>query len=349
MARKLASIQRISAIEPIEGADLIVCATVLGWKVVVKKDEFHAGDLCVYCEVDSRLPAKPEFEFLAKAKYRIKTIKLRGQVSQGICFPVDILPDGDYAVGQDVTEVLGVVKYEPPLPRRTLAGDTKGSFPGYVPKTDEMRIQSVPDLLDELRGVHCYATVKIDGTSATFCRFDDAIDVCSRGRSVKEHVKYKNQDGSEGITTTVYWRMFRKYHMDELFKAHNHLAIQGEIAGFWDEMNRSAIQGNKLKLKESDLYVYNIFDIKEHRYYDFDEFMKFCAKWRLLNVPVDNYDFVLDHTVEELLKMAEGQYQFGGPREGLVIRPLVEMHSKVLKGRASFKAINNKFLLKHGE
>jgi len=115
--RKLASIQKIRALTPIEGADAIEMATVLGWQLVVKKGEFQAGGLCVYCEIDSILPARPEFEFLKPRGMRIKTIRLRGQISQGICFPLSILPEGSpIEEGADVTEILGIAKWEMPIP-----------------------------------------------------------------------------------------------------------------------------------------------------------------------------------------------------------------------------------------
>jgi len=339
MARKLASIQRISDIQPIEGADLIVCASVLGWKLVVKKGEFNVGDLCVYCEVDSLLPASNEnFAFLEKAKYRIKTVKLRGQISQGICFPMSILPEaGVYCTGDDVTDILGIVKYELPLSRGALSGDTKGSFPGYLIQTDETRIQSVPELLEELSGVECRSTLKVDGTSATFSLRNGEYDVCSRGRSLKDN------------GTSIYWRMSRKY---DIFEALTHsgenLAIQAEIAGFWDPQCRMRIQANRLGLKETEIFVFDVFDIDNYRYYTPDELVRFCDYYRLPMAPVLG-DFVLDHSVDELLEMSKGEYPGGGPREGIVIRPLDGRHSEILQSRASFKVINNEFLLKNGE
>ena len=147
--RKLASIQKIKNIEPIEGADLIEKATVLGWQLVVKKDDFEIGDYCVYCEIDSILPEKPEFEFLRPRHFRIKTIKMKGQISQGITFPLSIIPnyqDLNVEEGTDVTDIMGVAKYEPPI-SINMKGQVKGGFPGFIPKTDETRIQSVPDIL----------------------------------------------------------------------------------------------------------------------------------------------------------------------------------------------------------
>ena len=90
--RTLASIKTISDILPIDGKDRIVLAMVDGWSVIVKKDEFQIGDNCVYIEIDSVLPEKPEFEFLRSKNFRIKTMKMAGVISQGICFPMSILP-----------------------------------------------------------------------------------------------------------------------------------------------------------------------------------------------------------------------------------------------------------------
>src|SRR5436190_15098726 len=154
--RKLASTQTVNAAEPIPNADAIERIRVLGWWVVVKKGEFRPGDKVVYCEIDCLLPERPEFEFLRPssfkpartdpdtgtalpAGFRIKTIKLRGQVSQGICFPLSILPPGTPTdEGADVTDALGVRKWEPPAPAG-MGGRVKGGFPGFLPKTDETR------------------------------------------------------------------------------------------------------------------------------------------------------------------------------------------------------------------
>ena len=211
MERKLASIRKISNIQPIEGADKIELVTVDGWKVVVAKDVGHKiGDLVIYCEIDSFLPIKPEFEFLRKSSYkkmgdqegfRLKTIKLRGVTSQGLILPLSVLegddemkigiskqPWGDQLqlgpydntlvleVGADVTEHLGIVKYEPPIPAE-LAGKVKGLFPSFLRKTDEERIQNLSDQYDELKTHTYYVTEKLDGSSATFYYNDGVFGV----------------------------------------------------------------------------------------------------------------------------------------------------------------------------
>ncbi|MFN0201713.1 MAG: RNA ligase (ATP), partial [Bacteroidia bacterium] len=165
--RKLASIQKIIQLEAIPEADAILKATVLGWQLVVKKGEFQVGDDCVYCEIDSLMPDRPEFEFLKPRGMRIRTVRLRGQISQGICFPLSILPENTpIEEGLDVTEMLGITKYEPPIPAQ-LAGTVKGLFPSFIPKTDETRVQVLQEVLDEYKDETCYITEKLDGSSVT--------------------------------------------------------------------------------------------------------------------------------------------------------------------------------------
>ena len=179
ISRKLASIQVIKDIIPIKDADAIEVVRVLGWNVVVKKGEFKIGDKVIYCEVDSLFPQKPEFEFLRKVNFRIKTIRLRGVYSQGICFPLSILPVGVYNEGDDVTNLLEISKYEPPIPV-DLAGEAKGAFPSFLSKTDETRIQCLEDILTKYLGTLCYYSEKIDGTSSTFYLNEGEFGVCGK-------------------------------------------------------------------------------------------------------------------------------------------------------------------------
>ena len=162
--RKLASVQRVWDIEPIEGADRIELASVLGWKCVVNKGEFEKGDFGIYFEIDSFLPVRPEFEFLRSSSYKktdimgegflLKTKKFKGQVSQGLLLPfkaLDLAPF-DYTLGDDLTEKLGVRKYEIEE-RATTGGNIIGMLPYDVPHTDETRIQAEPGLLQEFEGL----------------------------------------------------------------------------------------------------------------------------------------------------------------------------------------------------
>jgi RNA ligase (TIGR02306 family) len=326
--RKLASIQKISKLEPIEGADSIVKATVLGWQLVVKKDEFNIGDLCVYCEIDSILPEKPEFEFLKPRKMRIRTIKLRGQISQGICFPLSILPpDVKIEEGKDVTDILGITKYEPPIPA-SLEGIAKGKFPSFIPKTDEARVQVLQDILDKYKGETFFYTEKLDGSSATYYLYDGQFGVCSRNLELIE------------TEENTLWKLAREHKIEEKLKSLNkNYAIQGEIIG-------ESVQSNKYNLRGQDIWFFNVYDIDEHRFLDFEEFVFFFKNLNLKTVPVLETNYELSGNIEELVRLSVGKSVLNDvQREGIVLRPLKEIEDG--SGRISFKAINPKFLLKY--
>jgi len=345
MERKLASIQVIKEISPIEGADMIELARVLGWQCVVKKAEFKPGDPAVYIEIDSLLPVRPEFEFLRKNCYRklpdgaegfrIKSIRLRGMLSQGILFPLSIIPAytagaGGYNPGTEVTAALGVVKYEIPVPAQ-LAGKVIGQFPAFLRKTDEIRLQAYPEVIEEFKGKEAYLSVKCDGSSMTVYRHEGKFGVCGRN--------YEYAEDSENSM----WQVARRYGLEEkLARCPAEYAIQGEICG-------PGIQKNPMKLSGPDIFVFDIFDIVAGRRLDLDEMLRLCGELGLKSVPVESLG-VFDHTVNQLLEMAKGQYAgTTSHREGIVIRPVKESYSAVLQGRLSIKVVNNDYLLSGGE
>lgn len=332
--RKLVTVQKIKEILPIEGADLIEVVKILGWSVVTKKGEFRVGDKVVYAEIDSLFPNKPEFQFLEKVNYRIKTIKLRGQISQGICFPLSILPPGDYSEGDEVTDVLGVTKYEPKVPA-CLEGKVKGSFPGFIPKTDETRVQTLQGLLTKYKGMKCYYSEKLDGSSSTFYLYDGEFGVCSRNIDILE-----DEDN-------VFWQIAKKYDIENKLRSLGltNIAIQGEIIG-------DTIQKNKYKLKtnERKLYIFNVFDIEDSKYLHFNEMLDIAEALGIPTAPILDTDFELIDDIDKLVELSKG-FSMLNPkikREGIVIRPLKEIVD-VRHGRLSFKAINPEFLLKYGD
>ena len=339
MDRKLASIQVIKELSPINGADAILCAKVLGWECVVKKSEFTVNNKCVYFEIDSVLPIATWNDHLRKEegkKLRVKTIRLRGQLSQGLALPLSILPQGDYEVGQDVTSIVGVEKYEPVVPAH-LSGMAKGNFPAFLHKTDETRLQSEPKVLDEAisKGLVLVGTLKMDGTSFTAYRRDADFGVCSRNLDLKE---------TEG---NAHWRMTRKLKIEEILRSETaNLCIQGEMAG-------PSIQANRMGFKEVDLYLFNLYDIDTGKYLSHNELSVFAKKHGLNVVPtVHRLDFgvVGPMDANHLLDIANNlNYDNGTPAEGIVWRSACETHSEVLKGRMSFKTISNRFLEKYKE
>jgi RNA ligase (TIGR02306 family) len=327
--RKLATIQKIKSLDPITNADSIERATVLGWQLVVKKGEFRVGEACVYCEIDSLFPDLEPFAFLKPRGMRIRTVKLRGQISQGICFPLSILPEG-YPIeeGADVTQVLGITKYEPVLPA-SLSGLVKGIFPSFIPKTDETRVQVLQELLCKYEGEACYVTEKLDGSSVTYYLKDGEFGVCSRNLELLE-----TADNS-------FWTVARQLDMEnKLRRLGGNYALQGELIG-------SGIQGNKYKLKTQTVYFFNAFDIDRYAYLDYEQFADVIRQLELNSVPVLDASFKLTADIEALVDMAIGQSVLNPAvfREGIVIRPLVEKND--LLGRVSFKAISPEFLLKY--
>ena len=231
--RKLATVRKVTSIQPIDGADLIELAIVGGWKCVVKKDEYKAGDQAIYCEIDSFLPIKPEFEFLRKSSFkkmedeegfRLRTVKLRGQISQGLLIPVTVL-DRKPDLGEDVSDELGIKKYEPPTPA-CLNGVVVGPFPAIVQKTDEERIQNLASEYESYRGKLFYVTEKIDGTSFT-AFFDGELGVCGRNWQYSEDEK------------NSHWKMARQLELaDRMNQLDRRLAIQGELIGPGIQNNR---------------------------------------------------------------------------------------------------------------
>jgi len=329
--RKLASIQKIRALAPIEGADAIETALVLGWQLVVKKGEFRVGDYGVYCEIDSILPEKPEFEFLKPRGMRIKTARLRGQISQGICFPLSILPTGTPIIEDaDVTEILGVTQWEMPIPA-ALAGKIKGGFPGFMPKTDETRVQVLQPLLDTLLGTPCYIAEKVDGSSVTYYFNNDQFGVCSRNLELLEE------------ETNTLWKVARALDLEgKLRSLGGNFALQGEIIG-------EGVNGNKLRLRGQTVRFFNLFNINEYRYLDFSDLKNTLELLELPMVPVLDEHFALLNDIPALVTIATRRSVLTPEvwAEGIVIRPLWE---QVLNGdRVSFKVINPEFLLKYSE
>jgi RNA ligase (TIGR02306 family) len=338
-ARKLATIRKIVSVDDIvftnadgnpEIAQNIVRVKVDGWSCVTQRsNNFMPGDLCVYFEIDSVLPhTNPAFDFLGDKK-RLRTIKLKGQVSQGLVLPLSEIgimgQDGD-----DLTEVLGVTKYEPPISPQ-LAGQVKGSFPGFLVKTDEDRIQNVGAFFHRYPDVALEATEKLDGTSFTAYYNNGEFGVCSRNLDLKE---------SEG---NAHWIMARKLGLkDKLVSLGFNICIQGELIG-------PGIQKNRYQLREAQLWVFSIFDINTHTYMDNQRVKILCDSLGLQMVPVVVPSIKLsDHNVESLLEMADGRSVLADTaREGLVFRPIATTIYDDHLGRLSFKVISNKFLLKN--
>lgn len=337
--RKMATIRKISAIESIPEADKICVYVIDGWKVVDTIGKYQVDGFVVFCEIDSFIPNSiapfltpadrfPK-EYLGVKGEKLKTKKLRGVISQGLLLPLSILgkPEEIFAIGEnctgaDVSEQLGIVKYDPPMPAQ-LAGQAKGNFPSLVPKTDQDRIQGID--LEKYYGEY-EVTEKLEGSSCTFHLDQEGnFEVCSRNLSLKE-----DQNNS-------FWKAALMYNIREKMLNNDlqGLAIQGELIG-------EGIQGNIYNLKGVDFYVYDIYDTKQSKYLNSDDRVVLCKDLGLKHVPLLDNSFVLTEykTKEQLLAMAEGSSKLNPKqeREGCVLKSINDPSK-------SFKIVSNRYLI----
>lgn len=330
MTRKLATIRKIDALTPIDGADAIECATVGGWKVVVKKGEYTVGDLAVYCEIDSWIPTEMA-PFLSKGKEprefegvkgeRLRTVKLRGQLSQGLLLPMQVA-DGSEE-GADVTEILGIKKWEKPM-NAQLAGMARGNFPSLIPKTDQERVQNLTKEIDAAMqsALKFEVTEKLEGSSMTVYMIKGEFGVCSRNLDLKE---------TEG---NAFWATARRDGIEEKMRAVDEywdFAIQGELIG-------PGIQGNIYKLSQPEFYVYDVYNIQSGEYMNPQDRRRLIQRMGLKHVPVIWSTWEVSE-VDSILAQAEGRAWLNKDqeREGIVY--------KQVDGGMTFKAISNKYLL----
>jgi hypothetical protein len=387
--RKLVTIRKIERVEEIPGADNICIVIIDGWQMIAKKEEFKQGDLCVFFEIDSILPDKPIFEFMRGRKFRVKTIKCMKQISQGLALPLSILSEfglepklfqSDIHVGTDLTDTLGVTKYDPeavkeagfhrevrerkpdpwyirllkriPFIRNFFIKKSGRGFPTHiVSKTDEERFQNCSSGMKESFLIEpIYITEKVDGTSTTFIyrpssffRKEEFM-VCSRN-FLKEF-----EDDS------WWWTIARKINMKEkmktLFKemkinANSYLVIQGETIG-------PDIQSNKYNVKDYDFFVYNIKVVSKERTIEYnpkeiDTLINMHVP-ELKTVPLIEEKCI--DTVEELdtyIKNRTWGIKSGLNPDMIMEGVVVRTANQNLTRFKSFKYINPEFLVKYGE
>jgi RNA ligase (TIGR02306 family) len=330
--RALATIQRVKAITAIPDSDFLEAAHIMGWQCVVKKGEFKEGDLGVYFEVDSFLPLDSRYEFLRSSSYRenddngqgfrIRTAKMRGHLSQGLFLRLDLFPELDnFHEGDDVTEKLGVKKWY--IPETAGAGGIIiGDRPNGIPASDEIRIQSAPELLDELWEKPYYITTKMDGTSGIVYYIDGQIGCCSRNKEIKDEAD------------ALYWAPVYQYGLKEKLAGYGkNIVLTGEICG-------PGIQKNRLRLSKLEWYVFDVKDWDSGSYVSYDKMLEICALLGVPVVPLEERGDSFAYTLEELLEKARGKYPSGIDKEGIVARNALSPKA------VSFKVLNNDALLK---
>jgi len=328
--RKLATIRKISEVRSIPEADKICAYGVDGWFVVDTVDKYSVGDLVVFLEVDSFVPTEIA-PFLSKGKEprefegikgeRLRTVKLRGQISQGLLLPVN---QKWWNEGDDVTEYFGIIKWERPM-NAQLAGMARGNFPALVPKTDQERIQNLTRSFEQYQQDTWSITEKLDGSSCTFYLDDEGVfHVCSRNLDLKED------------EANSFWKVARKFDIEGIMRRNFMLgmAIQGEMIG-------EGIQGNQYKV-QLDFYVYDMYNVHTGQYLLPVQLKAACEKLGLKHVPIlDENASIKDHTIQGLLQYAEGKSLLNGSnREGVVFRSNTQ-HD------LSWKVISNSWLIKN--
>ncbi len=347
--KNLAVLATVSELFPMAGKDRILFAKIEGWTTVVLKDDFKVGDLVLVVRYDSLLPELPMFEFMRNSKFRVKPKKFNTDdgplYSQVIAIPLSLVKEhlGDVALneGDDLTDVLGVTKY---IPKQSGGGSAFGKMRrmGYFPsdivsKTDETNACSKVKLLDEIMGCPYYISMKCDGSSLTALMKDGKFLVCSRNNVLAEE------------KDNTFWQIAKKYNLKSILEANPNIIIQGELCG-------PKIQGNKMGLKEADLFVFNVinteFDPEVGNellprcmqllpWYKAEEF---CKDNGLKFVPTVDWGDRFNYTINQLIAMAAGlKYPNGNKAEGIVVRTIEPGYSKYLKGRLSFKVINPEY------
>ena len=335
--RMLAQVVKVAWLRPIEGADRIELAGILGWQVIVRKSDFSVGDLAVYFNIGSILdPGHPHTAHLEGKP--LKTIKMRKTLSQGLLGKLDWFNLNGVNEDDDVTQKLNVKKYVAPDEMNVYSGSTDSSrapWPQQIPKTDEPRIQNCPNFLNKLVEKEIVITQKYDGTSTTFFVFHNKFYVCSRNNVIL--------DTWEKITNNnnkVYLEMGNKYGLEEkMIALKRNLAIQGETIG-------PKINGNKHKVKGNDFYVFNIYDVDLHMYLSWDEIVKLCDFLSVRTVPVVYRGVMKEewNSIPSLLSLSDSQkYHTGEICEGIVVKT----NTKDGYERTSFKVISNLYLLKY--
>jgi RNA ligase (TIGR02306 family) len=355
---KLATIEQIHSVQkhPNEEVEKLEVAKIKEWPVVVQKGQFKDGDLVVFIQIDSIVPKEnPYFAFMERQKYRVWSAKFKGAPSQGLVCPLSILPEftimGEMAsvktyayndgktidslkfcqIGDDVSAILGITKYEKPLDA-TICGDAKGGFPSHlVSITDEDNLLNNPECLKELYGERCYATLKADGSSMTIINDNGEIRVCSR--------RWEQKEG------TGLWKIADAYDLPNKLKASGlPIAIQAEACG-------GKIQGNPLGLNKPAMYVFNIKDVSTGKWYGWNEIKETCKQLGIphVNPILENFlwgDEWLDIKMPQSLANCSVYLTDAGKTvqgEGIVFRPMVPKYSPTLGKSLSVKVLNQNY------
>lgn len=345
--RKMATVEVVAEVKAIPDADKIQAYRIKDWWVVDSVGKYQVGDMVVYCEVDSWIPnyiapflskGKEPKEFEGVKGERLRTIRLKKQVSQGLLLSLDIavahfigsdLDEGQelgefFTEGRDVSALLGIVKWEAPI-AACLAGVVRGNLPEGIIKTDQTRVQNIGRHLPEYYGMKFEKTEKLHGSSCTmYLDMSDEFHVCSRNLDLKFD------------ENNAFWKAAVMYDVEKKMRDLGllGLAIQGELIG-------EGINGNQYKV-ELEFRVFDMYNVLTKCYLNSYERRTLTESLGLLHSPVMQYVTLSEeHSVQALLKSAEFTSGLNGSTaEGFVLK-------SVDKPEISFKVVSNKWLEKN--
>eukprot|EP00727_Mastigamoeba_balamuthi_P004296 m51a1_g13864 hypothetical protein (373) ;mRNA; f:607833-608951 len=360
-SRALAYVERIRGLEPIKGADRIEVARVRGWRVVVRRGQYSVGDLVVYCEIDSVLPPWKHFvdDKLDRSAFRIRTVSLRGVVSQGYVVPLRAIaechPDREHltvdaagariafddgradialAPGADLTEFMGVAKYEPPLHVTECSAAGLVAFPEWLPKSDQLRVQNIPDIVTQRAGVRFEVTEKLDGASISVYYDDASADVCVCTRNCR--VAAGTADRGAAVLA-----LERAGVVEALRRTRLRAALQGELVG-------PGVQGNPYGLAQCEWRMFDAYLVDERRFATPSErrgvVERLGLSFEAVHVPVLATGALLPQSADKLLADADGKAVLNPSvlREGVVWKSEEPVDGDIFH----FKAVSNSYLLR---
>lgn len=352
--RKLVTVRKISNILPIPEADRIEEVQVDGWSVVAQKGVHNIGDDILYFEIDSYLPSEDaRYEsfmkfgiknFEGKTGHRVKTKRLKGIYSQGIIMPLNEFPEivtPEYDV--DYSELLGILKYEK-QEAVGFTGNAKGSFPWFLRKSDQERIQNLYGKLSQTHhNTQFVGTLKMDGSSIAVAYVDpeyyertesNGFVYCSRNQELKIEDDVEFEQTGKFYQGAVNSDLFTKAkQLSDIYGGY--WAIQGELVG-------AGIQGGFEKFEKYQVFAYNIFDVVKQRFVDYSTFEEMAFAVGLQTVPVVyEAGYPLREDLKTLIELADGTGLKASYREGIVY--------KQVDGGCQFKVISNKYLNKESD
>lgn len=349
----IVNVCEVKRVYPHKNADRLELAEIKGWQTVIGKGQYKAGDIVVFIPPDTLVPEALADElgirnYLGgKDKTRVKTVRLRGEMSFGLA--VDVPDDRKWEVGYNCASDMNIEKYEPPM--RATAGDAAPEDALFTRYTDIENIRNFPDVFEE--GETVIATEKVDGSND---RIGISFSILEDGTETYEwkagsHALKRKRPDAEGMKENIYWhpynlegvrKMVQHLHDDD--GGNNEVILYGEIYGRVRGGHKSLHYGKPNSLN------FVAFDIKLNgNYVSWCELVNSCEAFGVPYVPiVAEFDFSIEKarefsTGDSLLAKRNGMEE-PHMREGIVLKPIDERRDPAF-GRVVVKFLNDDYVI----